>query len=124
HIYNFNHDAPSQGINYYRLKQVDNNGKYMYSQIRSVNNSGTFDISIYPNPVNDNLILNFNSEKAMDLQVVISNTEGKIVLSTKLQIEPGSSFKNINANLFGTGSYFIKVSAKDSRTVVLRFVKQ
>jgi hypothetical protein len=45
HTYDFN---PYRGITYYRLKQVDFDGKYSYSEIRSVAN--TDDLMILPNP--------------------------------------------------------------------------
>jgi hypothetical protein len=37
--YNFNDTNPKQELNYYRLKQIDYNGEYKYSQLISVDNS-------------------------------------------------------------------------------------
>ena len=50
---------------------VDNEGKYTYSIIRSVNNASSFSVTLYPNPVKNNLVLNFNSKKIMDMQIEI-----------------------------------------------------
>lgn len=41
---------PSQGLNYYRLKQVDSDGKFQYSNIVSVFIENIDDIGIFPNP--------------------------------------------------------------------------
>ncbi|RYF97406.1 MAG: hypothetical protein EOO00_00200, partial [Chitinophagaceae bacterium] len=50
--YNFNSKVTHAGIHYYRLKMVDNDGKFIYSKIitlrRSENNNAG--ISIFPNP--------------------------------------------------------------------------
>jgi hypothetical protein len=50
--YQYTDKRPSAGINYYRIKQVDYDGKYTFSDIRSVlvQRDGN-DVSIYPNPV-------------------------------------------------------------------------
>jgi hypothetical protein len=48
--YEYIHSSPSIGINYYRIKQVDYDGKYSYSDIASVRYDGDSNIKIYPNP--------------------------------------------------------------------------
>lgn len=42
---------PLEGVSYYRLKQVDFDGNYSYSEIRAVNNSGEKSVQLFPNPV-------------------------------------------------------------------------
>ncbi len=41
---------PLNGINYYRIKIVDNDNKFDYTVIKSVNFSQDSDVTIYPNP--------------------------------------------------------------------------
>lgn len=48
--YEFFDDSPVEGINYYKIKQVDNDGKYSFTHVESVNIDKRF--SIYPQPVN------------------------------------------------------------------------
>ncbi|MCB0528154.1 MAG: T9SS type A sorting domain-containing protein [Saprospiraceae bacterium] len=50
--YEFIHTNPPAGIHYYRLKQVDTDGRYEYSPIISVFVNGNFEepIDIFPNP--------------------------------------------------------------------------
>ena len=49
-----NYDAtdvnPNRGINYYRLKMIENSGKTTYSKIISVHFSSGNNIILYPNP--------------------------------------------------------------------------
>ncbi len=47
--YSFTHLQPQGGVNYYRLRQVDHDGRYMYTDVRSVriNQVG---LKVYPNP--------------------------------------------------------------------------
>jgi surface protein len=52
--YSFIHDRPSAGINYYRIKQVDFDGQYSYSDVASVridHDSAFQNFTISPNPV-------------------------------------------------------------------------
>jgi hypothetical protein len=52
--YEFVDKQPLPAISYYRLKQIDLNGEFTYSNISSVDNSGTADlIKLFPNPAND-----------------------------------------------------------------------
>ncbi len=46
---------PYRGINYYRLKQVDKDGQYSYTNMVSVNFDKLAEIKIYPNPFGENI---------------------------------------------------------------------
>jgi hypothetical protein len=48
--YEYIHSSPSIGINYYRIKQMDYDGQYSYSDIASVRYDGGGETNIYPNP--------------------------------------------------------------------------
>ena len=48
--YEYIQTSPSIGINYYRIKQVDYDSKYSYSNIATVSYGGAEETSIYPNP--------------------------------------------------------------------------
>lgn len=63
---------------YYRIQQIDFNGKSDYSNIRSVVLSKTTEsIVLYPNPVTNTL--NINHSFAQGLDIVIQNLNGKVV---------------------------------------------
>jgi len=56
--YDYTHDNPSIGINYYRIKQVDYDGKYSFSDVASLAYDGDGrEIAIYPNPVSDGVTI-------------------------------------------------------------------
>src|ERR1019366_5065499 len=52
HSYNWTDAHPLSGLSYYRIKQIDNDGRYTYSIIRKVNNNKneTSGFEILPNP--------------------------------------------------------------------------
>ena len=51
-IYLFNDNNPLSGNNYYRIKQVDLDGRTSFSEVVRVTNHVKKNISIFPNPVN------------------------------------------------------------------------
>ncbi len=55
--YTYTHNKPVQGKNFYRLKQTDYQGSYEYSPVRMVNLEDGKEISIYPNPANEQVTL-------------------------------------------------------------------
>ncbi len=53
--YSFTDSKPVNGVNYYRLKQIDVDGKFNYSSIRSVVMAQQAAIAIQPNPAKDHI---------------------------------------------------------------------
>lgn len=64
--YNFNDFYPSEGVNYYRVKQVDYDGMLSYSLVKSVvfMTNVLASSKIYPNPANETLTIEipFNTD--------------------------------------------------------------
>lgn len=86
--YKFKDEAPLDGKNYYRIKQVDFDGRFMYSPIRSVLfNDEAFAFSVWPNPVSSLLYIRLQNFQAEEGAIKLINSAGQVVL---LQ-----SFKNI-----------------------------
>ena len=76
--YAFTHVSPGNGNNYYRLQQIDNDGKIAYSPVQVVNFSQlTTALSVYPNPVVSTI--NFNKSFAAGTMLQIVNTNGQVV---------------------------------------------
>ena len=113
--YHFTDAFPLNGINYYRLRQEDKDGKFSYSAIRSV----TFDIikgdiSIYPNPAKDKIAITIKgNNKPVELQLL--NATGQLVSSFVVKGE----YKLISLPVLAPGVYFVKVTGEEK---VIRLV--
>lgn len=96
---------------FYRIKQVDYNGDYTYSNIRIVNieNVISFNkLKVFPNPTDGILNLTWNGNAEGPKQVVISDLHGKQVLNeTILKIE-GNNHYTIDVSNIKTGVYLIQ----------------
>lgn len=80
--YTFVHNRPVSGLNYYRLKQVDFNGKFSYSDITSVLMTATPTrqkrLNISPNPFDNELTINWMDDKQRnEVWITISDLSGR-----------------------------------------------
>jgi hypothetical protein len=107
--YQLEDTAPLNGINYYRLRQVDFDGTTNYSKIISVNfkdNIGTPTIAIYPNLVKTGEHMEIDltqfPNQLMTFQLV--NSQGQIVNTFSLM---GGSRQAFEAGNLPTGMYFL-----------------
>ncbi|MCW3107165.1 MAG: hypothetical protein JWQ09_1671, partial [Segetibacter sp.] len=121
--YDFADLKPEKAINYYRLKIVDKDGRFEFSPVRTVNNIGSFDISIYPNPAKERLILQLESEKETGLQLQIFSLDAKVLMTRQLTAPIGSVIKTIDIASLRSGSYYLNVISKDKEQMVIKFEK-
>ena len=101
----------------YRLKQIDLDGVFIYSNTILLQSTTNNLISIYPNPVSDILYINLGSEENASVQLLNSNGQ---VLQSK-GILKGSSF--IYTNNLNNGIYLLRVQTKNN-SQIFKFVKQ
>ncbi len=104
HNYKVSDKVPAKGINYYRLKQMDLDGKYSYSKIKSVvfNTKG---IAFYPNPASQTISFNKPVES-----VSIHDMQGKEVLKSQSpksvidisSLQPGIYIIDINQGQYNS----------------------
>ncbi len=108
--YDYIHTSPSIGNNYYRIKQVDYDGKYSYSDIASVRNDGNGETIIYPNPATSELTITTSEPSSMQIMDIY----GRVLL--KQDISEGQN--TINLSTIPTGILIFVVG--DQRYRVLK----
>ncbi len=118
--YQFMDNAPLSSVNYYRLKQVDFDGKFDYSRTVSVNmlNNSSKRLSVYPNPVSDKLNIVSNG---LDTEgsVQVFNMKGSVV-KTSLLIG-----NQLDVYDLPNGLYQIRLIDRNGATTnIARFVKK
>ena len=80
------------GINYYRLKQIDYNGTYAYSDVVEVDVTGllTFDLAQnYPNPFNPSTSINYSVPESGNIRLSVFNIVGEEVAVLVERFQPG-----------------------------------
>jgi hypothetical protein len=81
--------TPFSGNNYYRIKAIDNDGRFMYSVVLLVKISGDKKITVYPNPAKKGGSLLISLQNITANKIEIINTAGQIVFSNS-QKQTGS----------------------------------
>lgn len=74
--YSANDDKPVAGLNYYRLKMTDKDGKFSYSYIAKVDFSKPYSVSILPNPAKEYIMVT-GADAFTQLQII--DVAGKLV---------------------------------------------
>ncbi|MFT7156379.1 MAG: hypothetical protein ACI8Q1_001389, partial [Parvicella sp.] len=100
---------PFQGISYYRLKQVDFDGQFTYSNIISVTIITDAGYTIYPNPVNQSsgeYTLNLVNNHSEESKYTVVDHLGKVVL-TETNLSEG--FNQVDISSLATGLYFVSI---------------
>ncbi|MFT5165732.1 MAG: hypothetical protein ACI8P3_000960 [Saprospiraceae bacterium] len=91
------------GINYYRLKQIDFDGKYGYSNIESVTFEAINSESlIYPNPMLSEKVTIVIPNEGTEMSIFDSN--GRLMFFSKMT----KGAQDISLAKFPTGMYFVK----------------
>lgn len=97
---------PFDNITYYRLKQVDMDGKYSYSKIIAVQlNNLLNEFTIQPNPIYNQASVKIKSYKKENTILKIMDMQGRVVLQQLLQLNIGTQQININCNSLQKGLY-------------------
>lgn len=106
--------------NYYRLKQVDFDGAFEYSEVLVVRlNKSNTNYEIFPNPVSNQLNINLGNEFG-DVTFNVLDITGKIVLSESRTAE---GIQAINTKSLIAGVYFLNVITSGEQSTV-RFIKK
>lgn len=113
--YVFNDDSPEEGINYYRLKQVDLNGKLEYSEVISIqmgNNERISVKNIYPNPTNGQLNVDIYSETETVLKLTLTDLLGKTIYEKKIETTKGLNVISISEERVPKGMFFVNITSE------------
>ncbi len=115
HHYTFN-DIPSGSFNtaQYRLKQIDGDGKYTYSQAVQVNmRTGNFLVAQnFPNPFNPVTTINFEIPTNNRVTLNIYNALGEKIATILDDFKQAGRYSiPFNASGFSSGVYFYKLTS-------------
>jgi hypothetical protein len=102
--------SKATGAVYYRLKQVDTDGKVAYSPVRTVSftKPAVLSLNLYPNPAQTVTKLDLSQLPATaTVQVLVLDATGRTVLSTSLG---GGLPQPLDVHSLATGTYNVIVS--------------
>ncbi len=116
--YQFNDVKAGAGVNYYRLRIVDKDGVFAYSNIVKVNVTvkGFFVTGVYPSPFTDKVNVSISSENTGNAFIRLSDLTGRQITVQNATITKGVT--SITINNLGTlqkGMYLVEVNFNGNR---------
>lgn len=115
---------PNPGMNYYRLTQVDYDGRYeVFDEIVAIEYFEEHDMNVLPNPVRGDIVqLHYPSSSNGTIGIQLFNAAGQLVETLTRDMERGVNVVEIPLDNQPDGVYFLSV--KDGIEIKsLRFVK-
>ena len=118
----------TSGKYYYRLKQLDNNGAYLYSSIAEVNFAAPSVFTLnqnYPNPFNPSTMISYSIPNASNVKLSVYNAIGQVVSVLENGFKEAGIYNvSFNASNLNSGLYFYKIEAGQfSQTRKMMLVK-
>jgi hypothetical protein len=114
--------SPMFGINYYRIKFLDKNGDYTYSNVKSIQRKGEeFDCRIYPQPTKSMLNFLFNDPAYQVYYLKVLDKVGRTILMMPRPILS----KGLNVSQLPSGIYYLQITdEKTMKTITKQFIKK
>ena len=111
--YSYLHHNPTSDINYYRLKQIDFNGDWVYSPVRIVKfTAKNGAIEVFPVPASDLLSVVYRPSQKGNQTVRLISSSGLTIWQTVTDFS-ASNILRIPVGRFSPGLYFVEVEKGD-----------
>ncbi|MEM1119891.1 MAG: MopE-related protein [Bacteroidota bacterium] len=116
-------ERPLLGNGFYRVKYIEENGDYVYSDLVPIlfKPTGTLDLIVHPNPFREDITLNFLNPLLKDAQIIVANNLGKIM--EVCSAEAGATRMIISCPNYPPGVYTIHVKHGRKVPIVYRTLK-
>ncbi|HVG14857.1 MAG TPA: T9SS type A sorting domain-containing protein [Chitinophagaceae bacterium] len=115
-------DANNNGTAYYRIRNVDNDGKFKYSTIaRIIDGKTSIVLKVFPQPVLNQLTVQHPVITGNGL-ISVSGADGRVIKSLKPAI--GSMQTYIDMNSLQKGMYMIRFDAGNDSVETMKVIKQ
>lgn len=111
---------------YYRIKTTDHDGseEYTYIVTARLHGNDSYDVALYPNPSNHDLVtLDISSSAASDINISVTNVLGQLITSQNQTLSNGLNQYYLNTRSWSIGTYFVSI-VKDGTIQTIKLVVQ
>lgn len=111
----------SSSLLYYRLKQVDLNGASTYSKVITIElKSSGYTVFLYPNPIHDVLKVKLALSKAEQVQIYITDMNGRIIYEEARFVPTGINELKINTASWPSQLYSVRVTGTNKNILAMQ----
>ena len=109
--YSFADNSPVQGTAEYRLKMIDKDGKFAFSEVKTIRTGLVTSVSVYPNPARD--FVNVTLGSASGFTLIRLYNQGGQMLQEKSLNNPGGTIVPLAVSGYPEGNYIVVVTGAD-----------
>ncbi len=120
HSFSFTDERVTSNQTYYRLKQMNINGKFTYSNTICIKVPYKASIQLYPNPAKDWLTVELDEHSKTIKTLQVTDMAGRILIQRIGTFDPVSSPLQINISSLAKGSYLLVV--RGERMDISKFI--
>ena len=115
-----------ENVLYYRLKQVDFNGRSSLSGIEKVffANNEDNNILIYPNPVNDKINIDYNSVADKNITISLFNSQANLIKKETFDVKTGYNLLKLDVKSLRSSIYFLQIQDKEGNIYNSKVIKK
>lgn len=118
-------DSKPAALNYYRIAQVDIDGKTNYSQIITIDvNALTNTINTFPNPVNNQLNIQYYTSKVSKADIRLSDMLGRTVYHNANNTLVGNNQVVVDMSAMNSGMYIVTTTVNGKSLQAATIIKQ
>jgi hypothetical protein len=125
--YGFDDMKPFATSSYYRLKQVDKDGHFVYSGIVLLKGKGVLGVEIsnlYPNPVKDAFNVVISTAKEGRVSIIVTDASCRNVMSSNVDVKAGDNIIPLQGSALNAGLYMVRIVHQGTKeTANIQFIK-
>ena len=112
--YDFTDTYNNEAVVYYRLRLVDNDGKFSYSNSISLFNKGDGTVTVYPNPIKNKATLQINNRSLMNTVAKITDINGRTVQTFIIK----NNVEVVDMNMLPAGVYMLQTANGGNKKLI------
>jgi Secretion system C-terminal sorting domain len=122
-LYSYQHGNLEKGNHYYRLKMIDRDGSYTYSNVVRLSVNGLQPFTVYPNPVKPGatVTINLANSTAGTVTVIVSAADGKAVMHKIINQVIANNIQ-VKIPAVAAGQYMLSVYSGNKKLVTEKIV--
>ena len=112
------------GVSFYRIKQLNSDAGYMYSNIVAVKGDDVMPVKIYPNPASEMISIEVLAKQSGNLTIDIYDASGKIIQHQVSDCTKDMAIlRSFDVSKFASGVYQVKILMPDKTFLAGKFIK-
>ncbi|GAA4317952.1 hypothetical protein GCM10023184_01860 [Flaviaesturariibacter amylovorans] len=108
--YHFVDARPFAGNNYYRIRQVDRDGKVTYTQVVLINVARQLQLRVFPNPATDVLQVRLSSGQGGTVRLALANLQGQPVWTGVQGLSATERLLEVPLQGRAAGTYILRIT--------------